>query len=64
MSSTASLIVFAEAGALEISTPINGKLDSLDGDRRSIGEVCKPAPTIYASSLLTILRSYINKPIS
>jgi len=56
--------VFAEAGALEISALIDGKLDSLDRDRRSISKVYKPAFTICASGLLAVLGSYINKLIS
>jgi hypothetical protein len=57
-------VVFAEAGALETSAPIDGKLDSLDRDRRSIGEACNPALIACASGSSAILGSYINKPIS
>jgi hypothetical protein len=57
-------VVFIEARALETSAPIDRKLDSLDRDRRLIGEVYNPAPTAYASGSLAILGSYINKLIS
>jgi hypothetical protein len=50
-------VVFIKAGALEISAPINR-------DQRLIDKAYKPAPTTYASSLLAILGSYINKLIS
>jgi hypothetical protein len=55
--SSAFLVVFIEVGALEISAPINR-------DWRLINEVYKLALTTYASGLLAILGSYINKPIS
>jgi hypothetical protein len=57
-------VVFAEVGALEISAFIGGKLDSSDRDRRSIGDVYRPAPTTCASVLLAVSGSYINKLIS
>ena len=56
--------MFIKVEVLEISALINRKLNSLNKDRRSISKVYKPALIIYAFSLLTILKSYINKLIS
>jgi hypothetical protein len=57
-------VVFTEVGALEISAPISGKLDSFNRDQRSIGDVYRPAPTTCASVLLAVSGFYINKLIS
>jgi hypothetical protein len=57
-------VVFIEVGALEISAPINRKLDSFNRDRRLIGDVYRPALITYALVLLAVSGSYINKLIS
>jgi hypothetical protein len=62
--SSAFLVVFTEVGALEISTLISGISDSINKDQKLINKVYKLALTTYASSLLAISGSYINKLIS